>query len=391
MTKRKINLSLALAATVGLAIGGSLALGGLGSVLYEDTTTGRSFPWKISAGYSQAGDAAVNVMNSPAPTALGQVQRITSLNPLAAQWQTPDAGTVWPPGTNGQALINATTGTASGTTYTAQNIPTQKGDHKVKADQSSTDPGYLDQIVFSPDYSITVDHIDDYLTLETTFGPGANQSCSGATCAGLQPALPTCTDGQIWESSSGLPYCESPPWQMALPVCTDGQIWDSVSSTPTCMTPAWTNTPLSNNAPPLVAAGPSVAGSSTSAARSDGQPGLSATPPNYGDFLRANGVVVTKVWTATYTGSVTSTASATSTASQSRTDTGTATSTASLTVTGTATGTGTVTGATATATGTGTVTGSHTNTYTLTGTGTVIATATGTVGPLVLLRVKPIQ
>jgi hypothetical protein len=51
--------------------------------------------------------------------------------------------------------------------------------------------------------------------------------------------------------------------------------------------PPWTNTPLSSSVPPLVAAGPGVAGTGTSAQRSDSQQGLSATNPNKGDFFRS--------------------------------------------------------------------------------------------------------
>ena len=305
-----------LLATLGIAIGGSALVYGAAtgySMLYGNQCSGYGCtnPLTTVAGTLAAGDAGVNILNSPVPTQLGQVPRITSLNPLAAQWQTLDAGAqvqlsndIPPVGTFGGS------GSAGTSTYAMRGNAIAPLPALPIA--STVDAGVI------------------------SIGSGAQQACSGATCASLQPALPACTEGQIWESSSGLTVCETPPWQLALascsdgqiwdsvahvptcmtptwqaalPVCSDGQIWDSVSGTPTCMTPAWTNTPLSNNAPPLVAAGPSVAGSSTSAARSDGQPGLSATPPNYNDFLRASGIVSTKLWTATNTGSVTSTAS----------------------------------------------------------------------------------
>ena len=79
MKQRTINLLLAIVATLGLAVCAGLVYG-LGSVLYEDPSTMRSIPKKTAAGYIATADGGVvNVMSGPAPTAVGQALRTTSI------------------------------------------------------------------------------------------------------------------------------------------------------------------------------------------------------------------------------------------------------------------------------------------------------------------------
>ena len=94
MKQQTFSLPLAIVAVLGLAICAGLAYAGLGSVLYEDPSTMRSIPKKTAAGFLATADGGVvNVMNSPAPTAVGQALQITSLSPPAAQWTSaPDGG-----------------------------------------------------------------------------------------------------------------------------------------------------------------------------------------------------------------------------------------------------------------------------------------------------------
>ena len=75
-------------------LAGTPLVWGLGSVLYENPSTMRSFPKKTEAGYLATADGGVvNVMSSPAPTAVGQALRIMNLSPLQAGFVAePDGG-----------------------------------------------------------------------------------------------------------------------------------------------------------------------------------------------------------------------------------------------------------------------------------------------------------
>jgi hypothetical protein len=97
-----------------------------------------------------------------------------------------------------------------------------------------------------------------------SIGTGTDQACSGATCASLQPSLPACKDGQIWQGGSGTVTttstatvsmtCRNPTWQPAgnylpTPSGTNGQVlMESSTGTATAtnwvaVTPTWLPAP----------------------------------------------------------------------------------------------------------------------------------------------------
>ena len=99
--KRKITLLQVLVATFGLAIVAGGVWAGMGAQMRLNSDTQQSFPEQTRAGILAAGDAGVNVMSGPAPTAVGQALQITSLSPMAAQFVTPPDGGVTGAGTAG--------------------------------------------------------------------------------------------------------------------------------------------------------------------------------------------------------------------------------------------------------------------------------------------------
>ena len=91
---------------------------------------------------------------------------------------------------------------------------------------SGTTPGYLDAVCESTDSSITIGQTGNYLTFDANFGTSATQVCSGSTCAGKQPTLPGCKQGQELMGGTSTATgtattttttltCQNPPWQPA--------------------------------------------------------------------------------------------------------------------------------------------------------------------------------
>ena len=100
MTQRTLNLPLAITATVVLTVCGVLAFANQGSVLYEDSATGRSVPKKTAAGYLATADGGVvAVLNSAKPTAVNQALRsITPGTAATAGFVSDPAATTTTPG-----------------------------------------------------------------------------------------------------------------------------------------------------------------------------------------------------------------------------------------------------------------------------------------------------
>ena len=72
------TVALIFAVSLGLGFGAAVVEAGRGSILYQDSDTGRSFPQQIAACYQATRDAGtVNSCTSAPPTAVGQVFRIT--------------------------------------------------------------------------------------------------------------------------------------------------------------------------------------------------------------------------------------------------------------------------------------------------------------------------
>jgi len=88
----------------GVGYGATTVVAQVGAVLYKNPATGQAFPQQISAGYLATADGGtVNVMNSPAPTAVGQALRSTTTGTAAsASWTSdPDGGVYSGGGTAG--------------------------------------------------------------------------------------------------------------------------------------------------------------------------------------------------------------------------------------------------------------------------------------------------
>ena len=78
MTKRN-RVPLAILATSILVVVCGIVIADVGPVLYQDNDTGQSYPEETRAGYLATADGGVvTVLNSPAPTALGQTWRSTT-------------------------------------------------------------------------------------------------------------------------------------------------------------------------------------------------------------------------------------------------------------------------------------------------------------------------
>ena len=121
---RKHRTLLALVATLGLALTAGLVFGGLGSPVFLNSATNKTFPQQISAGYLATADGGVvNVMASSAPTATGQSLRSTTTGTNAtASWQSDTAATTTAAGVvliGTSARIAATTDTATALTTAA--------------------------------------------------------------------------------------------------------------------------------------------------------------------------------------------------------------------------------------------------------------------------------
>ena len=254
---RKHRTLLALVATLGLALTAGLVFGGLGSPIFLNSATNKTFPQQIIARYLDTPDGGTVNVGSSAPTATGQVLRVSTIGTApAATWQyLPDGGASFPSGQQGQALINGTTtttATTTGTTYTAQTIPVQTGDHKVAAVVGAT-AGYLGAVCESTDSSVTIGQTGNYVTFAANFGAGASQVCSGATCAGKQPTLPVAKEGQVFMGGTG----------------TATGTATTTTTTIAPQDPPWTNTPLATVAPPIITGTATGVGTATTAARAD--------------------------------------------------------------------------------------------------------------------------
>jgi hypothetical protein len=222
------NFLLCALATLGLALGATVVWG-VGSAVTLDPSTGKTYPQQVSAGYLATADGGVvNVLNSPAPTAVGQALLIKSIGPSAsANWAT---------------------------------IPGAKADMIWTIRSSAADNNW---------YSVTY----------------GNGTFVAVAYSGTGNRVMTSPDGITWTIRSS---AADNNWYS---VTYGNGTFVAVAATGTgnrvMTSPPWTNTPLSSSVPPLVAAGPGVAGTGTSAQRSDSQQGLSATNPNKGDFFRS--------------------------------------------------------------------------------------------------------
>ena len=384
MKQRPFSLPLAITAV--LAIGGGIAFG-LGSVLYEDPSTMRSIPKKTAAGYLATADGGVvNVMSAPAPTAVGQVFRITTPgNNASGTWQNiPDGGAslsnaIPPVGTFGGAgwagdagtamrgnaiaplpALPAATTTGAGVVQFDTTLPSRLGvpaagtsAKSLRSDAifpaegrpytfyyplgpGNVAPTTLSQIPTAADtFTATVttnpSYIIDVMTVSGDPGDASlvaggvqlfrlmayatapvvvdvytflgafalyNQHGTATVLAGsdtteydiyqnathdLVVGLPATTPLRLWVSAHAVSGTANITIGMGVPTYRNGQ-WRQG----TRLSMPWTPRPsLASNAPPLVAAGPSVAGTATSARRSDDVVGLSATNPNKGDFYRS--------------------------------------------------------------------------------------------------------
>ena len=379
MKQRTINLLLAIVATLGLAVCAGL-VSGLGSVLYEDPSTMRSIPKKTAAGYIATADGGVvNVMSGPAPTAVGQALRTTSIgtgtNQSVAAFTSDPVAT-----TTGKGVVQlGTSARLSATTVTTT------------ASTTATTVVGSDAMCILPKATTGVWGVSEY----TTTLPGANGVPSaGSSGKAMQSDAVAPTEGvartTYYATGSGgvVPtvlsrtsntstdsfsvsvgttltslfdiYTASDPASMVVPIGTyalrvyaaaetsttvtfsmaiDGYGFGTSTVTlttslaeyrvyfvpspgvslimsnmelalyataasgthtitigiggthSTSLSVPWkssaADTPLSSSVSPRVAAGPGVAGTGTSAQRSDSQQGLSATNPNKGDFYRS--------------------------------------------------------------------------------------------------------
>ena len=92
---KRVRIILLAVLVFGLGYGATSVVAQVGAALYKNPATGRSFPQQISAGYLATRDGGVvNVMNSPAPTAVGQAIRsiTTGTNASAGFVNDPDGG-----------------------------------------------------------------------------------------------------------------------------------------------------------------------------------------------------------------------------------------------------------------------------------------------------------
>ena len=218
MKQQRNDLLLACLATIVVAAAAGGVWAGVGAVMHVNSANNQSFPEQTRAGLLAAGDAGVNVMSGPVPSAIGQVPRITSLNPLTAQWQNiPDAGTV--------QLSNSVppVGTFGGSGSAGTSTYAMRGNAVAPLPAlpvgSTTGAGILQISNATPaaeSYGATgaagvgtavsaSDHVHALPALpvaSTTgagivqFGTGTAQACSGAICAALG-TLPTGSNAQV--------------------------------------------------------------------------------------------------------------------------------------------------------------------------------------------------
>ena len=266
-----------LLATLGIAIGGSTLVYGASvgySYLYGNNCSGYGCtnPLTTVTGTLAAahGDAGVNVMNSPAPTAVGQALLAKSIGPSAsANWATI-------PGANADMIWTIRSSAADNSWYS---VTYGNGTFVAVAPT-----GTGNRVMTSPDgiaWTIRSSAADNSWS-SVTYGNG---TFVAVATTGTGNRVMTSPDGITWTIRSS---AADNSWHS---VTYGNGTFVAVANTGTgnrvMTSPPWTNTPLSSSVPPLVAAGPGVAGTGTSAQRSDSQQGLSATNPNKGDFFRS--------------------------------------------------------------------------------------------------------
>ena len=120
---RKHRTLFALVATLGLALTAGFAFGGLGSPVFLNSATNKTFPQQIIARYLDTPDGGTVNVGSSAPTATGQSLRSTTTGTNAtASWQSDPAATTTAAGIvliGTSARISATTDTATALTTAA--------------------------------------------------------------------------------------------------------------------------------------------------------------------------------------------------------------------------------------------------------------------------------
>jgi hypothetical protein len=264
------NFLLCALATLGLALGATVVWG-VGSAVTLDPSTGKTYPQQVSAGYLATADGGVvNVLNSPAPTAVGQALLIKSIGPSAsANWATI-------PGAKADMIWTIRSSAADNNWYSV----TYGNGTFVAVAYSGTG----NRVMTSPDgitWTIRSSAADNNW-YSVTYGNG---TFVAVAATGTGNRVMTSPDGITWTIRSS---AADNSWYS---VTYGNGTFVAVAATGTgnrvMTSPPWTNTPLSSSVPPLVAAGPGVAGTGTSAQRSDSQQGLSATNPNKGDFFRS--------------------------------------------------------------------------------------------------------
>ncbi|HJX63665.1 MAG TPA: hypothetical protein VJ860_06895, partial [Polyangia bacterium] len=307
----------------GVGYGATSVVAQVGAALYKNSATGRSYPQQISAGYLATADGGVvNVMGSPAPTAVGQALRSTTTGTKAsASWTSdPDGGvysgggttnyipkwtgdhtlgnsTLWESsaymyrqrlnsnvlawesyggGTPSLILKASLSGTVGGLTTTTDSL--SLGEYRFQG--VNTTPAWAyGAIISAVQYGAAGVYVPAKLKLYTYSSSAVN-----STQLVLNPDNSISMSGPV--SAANLPYCKVGQVHLG-GTGTDTSTATATVTSRTCQDPPWTTTPLSSATPPRVVSGPGAAGTATSGVRSDSTFGLSATNPNRGDFLRS--------------------------------------------------------------------------------------------------------
>lgn len=331
----------------GVGYGATTVVAQVGAVLYKNPATGQAFPQQISAGYLATADGGVvNVMNSPAPIAVGRALRTTSIgtgtNQTVAAFTTDPAATTTGAGVvqfdTTLPLANGVPSAGSGTKV-LRSTAIYPAEGVARAIYYPIGSGGVSPTQMSRQANSATDSFSQALTTSAT-------ALIMASASGSDPALVLIPAGtyklRLWAYSTTNPCLVE--WAVYLANGTiirnysgyqtiavgaalveydfySAQTSDltvslsnvslhmfAKSSTGTCsltvgiggasstsLSVPWAPSdssiaaavPLSSSVPPRVVAGPGAAGTATSAVRSDSTFGLSATNPNRGDFYRS--------------------------------------------------------------------------------------------------------